>query len=147
MDSQAGKLFTSSPSGLKNLHVEADIWQITRGKALISTAIMVRGLAPSNELFAKYLNKWKHLHPEQWWNDYKILFQKEMESDEKIANLRSLYKILKAGRNVVLLCFCEDPAYCHRRLVGEFFSKYNINIIELNPLKNNIFKPQQLTII
>jgi hypothetical protein len=49
-----GFLFTSNVNGLRNLKVEAEIWQITRA-GTIPNSTLVRGLAPSSELFEKYL--------------------------------------------------------------------------------------------
>ncbi len=141
-----GKLYTSNPSGLKHLIIEADVWQITRGGILIPGAILVRGLSPSDELFSKYISQWKQLPLEHWWTEYEQHFLQELESDEKLNSLRTLYKTLQAGNNVVLLCFCKDARYCHRRLVGEFFKKHDIKATELNPTKPDIPEPQQLTI-
>lgn len=146
MERPRGKLYTSNPKGLKNLKFETEVWQITRGGALISGAILVNGLAPSNKLFVRYLNNWKHLHPEQWWFEYEKQFLQELQSDEKLDNLRLLYKTLKAGKNVVLLCFCKDAKYCHRRLIGEYFNKYGIETMELSSIEPDISKHRQLTL-
>lgn len=146
MNKQTGKLYTSNPHGLKYLDQEADIWQITRGGVLIPGAILARGLSPSEELFNMYLNQWKDFSPEQWWPEYEKLFLLELETEEKKNNLRTLYKTLQTGKNVVLLCFCKDARYCHRRLVGLFFEKYDIEVIELCPEKPEIVEPQQLTL-
>ena len=35
---------------------------------------------------------------------------------------------------MVLVCFCHDHRYCHRRLVGEFFAPYGVKSEELNPI-------------
>jgi uncharacterized protein YeaO (DUF488 family) len=146
MKRPTGKLYTSSPSGLKHLDQESEIWQITRGKLMIPDAVLVRSLSPSDTLFNIYLNKWKDLSPEQWWPEYEELFLQELQSEDKLNNLRLLYKTLQSGKNVVLLCYCKDVRYCHRRLVGEFFKQYDIEAIELNLTEPEISKHQQLTI-
>jgi uncharacterized protein YeaO (DUF488 family) len=127
-----GKLFTSNPRGLKNLTVEAEIWQITRGKTIIPNTVLVRGLAPSKELFAKFLGKWKQLDPKMWWEEYEELFLSELKTEEKKSMLRVLYSSIKSGKNVVLLCFCKDARFCHRRLVGQFMAEHGTEVIELD---------------
>ncbi len=146
MNKQIGKLYTSNPHGLKYLEQEAEVWQITRVGVLISGAILARGLSPSEELLKMYLNQWKELLPEQWWPEYEKYFLRELETEEKKSNLRTLYKTLQAGKNVVLLCFCKDVKYCHRKLVGQFFEKYDIEVIELRPEESEMIEPRQLTI-
>lgn len=131
MKRQAGKLYTSNPSGLKHLEQEAEVWQITRGGVLIPGAVLVRALAPSQALFSKYLSEWKDLPANQWWEDYKKQFVDELTSEEPILILRALYKKLIGGTSVVLLCLCKDYNYCHRKLVGEFFVKYDLEATEL----------------
>ena len=141
-----GRLFTSNPNGLKNLNEEAEIWQITRAGVLIPGAVLVRGLSPSENLFNRYLNEWKQVPPEEWWPEYEKDFLQEMEGEEKLNCLRTLFKVLQSGKNVVLLCLCKDARYCHRRLVGDFFKQHKIEVVELNPVKSETTKPQQQTI-
>ena len=147
MKKPIGKLYTSNPDKLKYLDVKAEIWQITRSNTLlVNEAILVRGLAPSDQLFNKYINKWKNTPAGNWWHEYEELFLKELGNEEKLSNLRLLYKKIMEGINIVLLCFCKDANYCHRRLVGEFFNQYGIKSIELNGDELNKSKPKQLTI-
>lgn len=61
-----------------------------------------------------------------------------MKTVEKLISLREIYRKLLEGKNIVLLCFCRDHKYCHRRLVAEFFNQYGIEVEELNPLKSKI---------
>lgn len=147
MKESIGKLYTSNPDNLKYLNQKAEIWQITRSKTLLTNeVILVQGLAPSDQLYKKYINKWKNKPAEDWWHEYEEIFLKELETEEKINNLRLLYKKLCEGNNIVLLCFCKDAKYCHRRLVGEFFNQYDIKSIELNGNNLNKSKYKQLTI-
>lgn len=142
MKRPTGKLYTSNPNSLRYLDGEADIWQITRRGILISGAIPVRTLAPSEELFRKYLTQWQKLPPDQWWPYYEEYFRGELESEEKLSGLRVLYKALLVGKSIVLLCFCKEAQYCHRRLVGEYFLKYDIEATELvstDPKQLSIF--------
>lgn len=146
MKKPTGRLFTSNPAGLKHLNEEAEIWQITRGGTLIPGAILVRTLAPSPDLFNKYLYEWKDLALKEWWQKYQEQFLKELDSKEKTEILRTMYKKLLAGTNIVLLCLCKDYSYCHRKLVGEFFAKYNVEVTELNFIKPKSEEPVQLSI-
>ena len=128
-----GLLFTSNVNGLRNLKIESEIWQITRAGTLIPKSILVRGLAPSSELFDNYLREWKNLPSEVWWNEYENRFLEELKSEEKLDCLREVYRRLKNGTNIVLVCFCKDFNYCHRKLVAEFFRQYDIISEELDP--------------
>jgi uncharacterized protein YeaO (DUF488 family) len=127
-----GKLYTSNLAGIKNLDIDAEVLMITRAGPDIDGIVRVRSLSPSPELFQRYLNDWKHLNPQEWWHKYKEQFQIELE--QKKEALRDIYRELLKGKNVVLVCFCNDHRYCHRRLVGEFFFQYGITVKELNPI-------------
>lgn len=127
-----GLLFTSNVNGLRNLKIESDIWQITRA-GTIPNSTLVRGLAPSSELFEKYLREWKNLPGKEWWQEYENRFLEELRSEEKLDCLREVYRRLMSGTNIVLVCFCKNYNYCHRKLVAEFFKQYDIISEELDP--------------
>lgn len=128
-----GLLFTSNVYGLRNLKIESEIWQITRAGTLIPNSTLVRGLSPSSELFERFLNEWKDLPNKTWWQEYESRFLEELKSEEKLDCLREIYRRLKNGTNIVLVCFCKDYNFCHRKLVAEFFKQYDIISEELDP--------------
>lgn len=129
----SGRLYTSNPNGLKKLKIDAELWQITRAGQDIPNAIIVRDLSPSQELYSLYISKWRNLPPENWWPQYEQRFLKELNSPEKLPILRKIYCKLLTNTNIVLICFCQDHIHCHRRLVGDFFRKYDVDVEELNP--------------
>lgn len=130
-----GKLYTSNLAGLKKKNFDADVLLITRAGVEVPGVEIIRDLSPSNGLFQKYLNSWKD-HPDySWWPKYEERFMIELTSDVKLNALRDIYKRLLHGENIILVCFCKDHRYCHRRLVGEFFEKYDVQVSELNPVK------------
>jgi uncharacterized protein YeaO (DUF488 family) len=135
MKKPSGKLYTSNVEGLKFAPSHAEIWQITRAGHAISGAIVVRNLSPSPQLFQRYLKEWKGTNPQEWWPLYENVFLSELREEEKLKSLRDIYKKLLQGKDIVLLCFCMDHRYCHRRLVGEFFEPYGVTAVELNPIK------------
>ncbi|HDR7805742.1 MULTISPECIES: DUF488 family protein, N3 subclade [Bacillus] len=137
MNQPKGRLYTSNPAGLRFLKEEAEIWQITRGGISIPNTILVRGLSPSPQLFQTFIQDWKDKPFNEWWDLYEKRFLVEMKNDEKLRGLRDVYKKLLMGKNVVLVCFCKDHRYCHRRLVGEFFKPYGVEAIELNPISQD----------
>lgn len=130
-----GKLFTSNPAGLKNLEVEAELWQIMRAGHTLPNCIEVKTLSPSKPLFLKYNQEWKGLPYQEWWPKYEKQFNEELKKEAVLQSLRDIYRKLLAGTNVVLICFCNDHRYCHRRLVAEFFKPYGVEPKELNPVK------------
>jgi uncharacterized protein YeaO (DUF488 family) len=129
-----GQLFTSNPSGLKKLKVNAELWQITRAGEDIPNALIVRDLSPSKELYSMYINQWRKLPPQDWWPKYEERFLSELNSPEKLPLLRKVYCKLLKDTNIVLICFCQDHIHCHRRLVGDFFKTYGVEVEEINPL-------------
>ncbi|WP_246369825.1 DUF488 family protein [Saccharibacillus deserti] len=129
-----GRLYTSNLPGLKKLNKTADRLLITRAGAEISNVEPVRALSPSPELFHTYLDEWKDRPDKGWWPEYERRFRRELESGEKRTALREVYKRLLRGQDVVLICFCKDHRYCHRRLVGEFYGEYGVQAEELNPV-------------
>ena len=135
-NNEKGKLYTSNPNGIKNFNLPAEFWQITRAGVIIPNTILVKSLAPSQELFNKFIKEWQHRPSEEWWPLYKKQFIDELSSEEKLKFLRQIYRNLMNGINIVLICFCKDYNYCHRKLVGEFFNQYGIEAKELNPVKS-----------
>lgn len=130
-----GKLFTSNPAGLQNLEVKAELWQIMRAANTLPNCIQVKSLSPSKTLFLKYSQEWKGKSYQEWWPKYEKCFNEELKKDVVVQSLREIYKKLLLGENIVLICFCNDHRYCHRRLVAEFFEPYGVKPIELNPIK------------
>lgn len=131
-----GKLYTSNPAGLKFFKEEADLLQIMRAGPDLVNTIRVKELSPSDQLFQSYIRSWRTKPPEKWWPLYEERFMDELKTEEKIYGLREVYKKLLLGRNVVLICFCDDHRICHRKLVGEFFKPYGVEAIELNPIRS-----------
>lgn len=130
-----GKLYTSNPAGLKNLDREAELWQIMRAAHTLPNCTLVKSLSPSTQLFLKYSQEWKGLPYNEWWPKYEKYFKEELKTDGMVKSLRDVYKKLLRGKNIVLICFCNDHRYCHRRLVAEFFEPYGVRAVELNPIK------------
>lgn len=140
MYQKRGNLYTTNPAGLKKYSPEKNhlyTLQITRGGLILPNVIVVRDLAPSTPLFQRFLQEWKGNSPREWWHIYEKNFKEELQTEEKLQALRIVYKMLLSGYDVVLVCFCKDHRYCHRRLVGEFFKPYGIKAIELNPVFND----------
>ncbi|WP_419883966.1 DUF488 family protein [Peribacillus sp. B-H-3] len=138
-----GKLYTSNPSGLSKLGIKAEIWQITRAGHRLPNTLLVKHLSPSKELFQTFVKEWKGKPYDQWWDKYEKRFLEELKTEEKLKGLREVYKRLLIGENVVLVCFCNDHRFCHRKLVGEFFKPFGVVAEELNPITTeqlSIFK-------
>jgi|AKZA01.1.fsa_nt_gi Protein of unknown function, DUF488. len=139
-----GKLYTSNVEGLKKINFTADIYLITRAGYDVNGTIRLKGLSPSPDLFQRYIKEWKDVSdPEKWWPYYKKIFSDELKTDEKLHDLRFIYKELLRGKNIVLVCFCKNHKYCHRSLVGDFFLEYGVKVTELNPAE---FEPVFLDI-
>ncbi|SFE35471.1 Uncharacterized conserved protein YeaO, DUF488 family [Paenibacillus algorifonticola] len=130
----SGKLYTSNLNGLKKINFEAKKLMITRAEMAIEDVAMCQALAPSQELFQFSLDGRKEDADFAWWPKYEERFVAELQFDRKLEALRQVYRMLLEGSHVVLVCFCHDHRYCHRRLVGEFFEPYGVKAEELNPI-------------
>ncbi|WP_249900883.1 DUF488 family protein [Paenibacillus sp. PK3_47] len=130
-----GRLFTCNPAGLNKVDFKADILLITRAGYDVPNATRIRDLSPSQDLFLTYLNEWKDKEEyEVWWPKYEKRFLAELKWDDRVKSLREVYKLLIMGHDVVLVCFCKDHRYCHRRLVAQFFEQFGVKAEELNPI-------------
>lgn len=47
------------------------------------------------------------------------IFDKHMNSAPAKAALDELVELVKLGRRICVLCYCRDPAHCHRRRVTD----------------------------
>jgi uncharacterized protein (DUF488 family) len=69
--------------------------------------------------------------------DYKTLariFDKHMKKSEPQAELAELVGLIKSGPRIALLCYCRDPATCHRsRIVGQLHDKLRLTVEDLIP--------------
>lgn len=135
-----GKVITTSLSNMKYCQAD-EYWLITRGGEDIPGLNRHIGLSPSLQLFARYWHKWRGQDPATWWPTYEAAFQQELQTKEKLAELRTLYRLVQSGKTIALVCYCGSPDHCHRRLVGEFLSQYGIEVSEVEPPP----KPVQLT--
>lgn len=127
-----GKVITTSLNNVK--HVMADeYWLITRGGKDILGLSRHLGLSPSPELFAHYWYKWRGQDPRTWWPTYKTDFERELQTEEKLTELRTIYRLVQAGKTVALVCYCADAEHCHRTLVSKFLAHHDIPVSEVVP--------------
>lgn len=82
-------------------------------------------LSPSNELLKMY--KAGIID----WDEFETEFKIQMSGGLTLIALRELYKRLKSGEDIILVCYEKDYTYCHRRLIGEFMMQYDIEYHEL----------------
>lgn len=66
------------------------------------------------------------------WEDFEYYFKEEMKKDPMLTALRQLYKRLKSGEDIILVCYEKDYMFCHRRLIGEFLAQFGIEYKELD---------------
>jgi uncharacterized protein YeaO (DUF488 family) len=126
----SGKVITVSVSTAKHATVD-EFWLITRAGPDVPGMTRHRELAPSTELFHRYLNQWKGQPPEEWWSLYTSAFSKELLTEEKLEALRVLYRKVKNGAVIGLVCYCSDGNCCHRRLVAKFLEEHGIEAEEV----------------
>lgn len=115
-----GKVYLYSFWELSNINADVRLFVVRqRPRTLPSGWIWVPQMAPSEELFCQY-RAW--VRAGQWpakWPVYEQRFKAEMPAMRRY--LDRVEEHLRAGRAVALACYCQDPAYCHRRIFGEYF--------------------------
>jgi uncharacterized protein YeaO (DUF488 family) len=137
-----GHVITTAISSLRYIQCD-EIWQITRVNSDIEGTIWIPQLAPSPALFNKHQHEWKENPPEIWWPLYEDRFNEELKTEEKLGALRRLWRSVEAGKSIALACFCPNPRYCHRRLVGLFLEWQGVNVVEFDVRSIRNDSPQQ----
>lgn len=131
LDKVPGKVITAPVSRVKEILPQCEeIWLITRAGKDIPGTIRVRGLSPGPELYKKYVEEWKETDPREWWPAYVSKFMEELGLPEKRAALRKLWRLLQMGKNVGLVCFCPDPGFCHRTIIGDVLREKGVHVEE-----------------
>lgn len=129
-------------TSIKRCHVADydDIYLIIRStdslkkskSSILQRSTHVPALAPSKELFYKYLN----LERDGSWNEnsfntiFKPMFEKEIKNNaaaeswfEKIINDDN------NGRKIALLTYTANEKLCHRSIIGEILRDRGCNVI------------------
>ena len=124
----SGEVITCSFKQSKGFDAD-EKWLITRGGEGLPGYKRVPELAPSEELFNKYINHWKGKPGHIWWEKYKTQYLKQFQDPQFILKLGLLYeKVVNQNLNIVLSCFCKDEKYCHRSLVASFLAKKGLKV-------------------
>lgn len=87
---------------------------IARGKC--GTDEQVLPLAPSPQLFKKFLNDWKGKPGSAWWSEYESDYWDGLRSCPSPVFGRAMDRILKSRDPIFLYCFCQGSEFCHRSL-------------------------------
>ncbi|MGB9846078.1 MAG: DUF488 domain-containing protein [Desulfotomaculales bacterium] len=99
-----------------------------RPRTLPDGWVWVPQMAPSEELFCRY-RAW--VRTGQWpakWPEYERQFKAEMPAMQRYLN--RVEEHLQVGCSVALACYCQDPNYCHRRILGEYFHFKKYQVLE-----------------
>ena len=102
-----------------------EIWAIVRSMQIkpqtkTSNVIQVSALAPSKELFHKYLN-WRadgEWNEETFKNKYTPLFLQEMNTEYAQNYLNNLYK-KGQQKDILIVCYCVNEKMCHKGIIKE----------------------------
>jgi len=62
------------------------------------------------------------------------IYEKHIKKAEPQAELEELVGLIKAGKRIALLCYCRDPATCHRsRIVAHVKDRMRVKVEDLIP--------------
>lgn len=142
----SGYIVTADVSSIKDIACD-EVWQITRSSNHIPGTVWMPDLAPSPQLFKKYLYEWKDRPCEEWWDMYREIFEQEIKSDyKKVSALKKAFNLVNLGKVIAMVCFCRDSRYCHRTLVGNFLKQKGIRVEEYVSKRASEDNVQQLTL-
>lgn len=62
------------------------------------------------------------------------IYEKHIKKAEPQAELAELIGLIKSGKRIALLCYCRDPATCHRsRIVANVKDRMRVKVEDLIP--------------
>lgn len=121
-------------TNIRNAQKDAfdEIWAIVRSlKSKSAYITQVPELSPPWSLFKTYLK----LRDDGNWNKqtfetiYKPQFLSQITNDPAASKkLTELIQKDKAGKKIALVCFCTDPALCHRSLIAQMLTNYGVKV-------------------
>lgn len=120
---------------IRNAHKRGydQVWAIVRSlKRPSPSLIHVPELSPSLRLFWDYRDwvKRGQWNERQFQTVYRPRFLSEMKaSTEAQTKLDELRALSTEGKNIALVCFCQDPRLCHRSLVAKLLESRGIPVI------------------
>jgi len=124
----SGEVVTCSFKHSKSYDAD-EKWLITRGGEGLPGYKRVPELAPSEELFNKYIDYWKDKPASIWWEKYKSEFMQQFKNPQFIMKLALLYeKVYNQNQNILLVCFCQKVKYCHRKIVASFLAEKGLKV-------------------
>lgn len=106
-----------------------DVWSIVRGYSFSGTK-RVPELSPDDDLFSDY-NSWRYNHSwdgNKFRNEYLPRFLNDVNSSEARNALNKLVKADKDGKNIALLCYCDDETLCHRSIVAGILQNAGVQV-------------------
>lgn len=107
-------------------------WLITRSGPDVKGTVRHRELAPSRALFRRRHTEWKDRPKEEWWPEYVREFQQQFSDPAMRASLREIYRRVRAGETIGLVCYCPGPVCCHRHLIAEFLRQHGLVVEEVS---------------
>lgn len=104
--------------------------------------VHVPELAPSPELYKKYITRWKYNEFTQeeenrlkdfgpgatWWSLYYEQFIAQMHEDYMQVNLARIIELLNQGVDILLVCFCGNLEHCHRKILGDYYASLGYEV-------------------
>lgn len=115
-----GKFYICSLSKMKDVPKENNtFYLITAGQREIKDVKSGRWLAPTPQLFNRYLTEWKADKSFQWWPEYRETYLSSVNP----MILNDLKRRVDTGENITLMCYCGDETHCHRVLIKELLSQ------------------------
>lgn len=98
------------------------------GNPVLSKGTQCKILSPSDILFKKYLNLKKNGN----WNivAFENIYRPEFEAqiNESQEAQLMLQNLALADKQIALVCYCDSPFLCHRRIIGEMLENLGAEV-------------------
>lgn len=120
-----GKVYLANLRNYKDCKTEINFLIANSNKGMHGNLIHVPILAPSNELLSDILNSETEETRQANLDKFKIYKSRPAVR----AMLFDMRQLLDLGKNICLICYCEETARCHRRIVGNWFADLGYEVI------------------
>ncbi|GAA0101563.1 hypothetical protein UT300012_22780 [Paraclostridium bifermentans] len=128
MSVNKGKVYLASIREYKECNCRANFLITVSRKGVHGTLVPFDKLAPSSILFEEILIA-KENKDEEHLRKCLDKFRGYRPRPGVQAGIHLIKQLLDLGQNVALVCYCSDVELCHRKIVGDWFSDLEYEVV------------------
>lgn len=114
-----GKVYLANLRNYREFHCDVNFMITLSNRGLHGNLIHVPNLGPSATLFQDL----KSSETEEERNMHMQRFKAYKNRPVVKAIIFDMRRLLDMGKDICLICFCEDVTRCHRSIVGSWFEE------------------------